>query len=192
MNMLKNTHVDSKRDNIIRASIELFSEKGIEGTSVKEIGSKAGVSDAALYKHFPSKTHLAEIVYVHYMNQYTKVIDHFACIQASFDERLALMTQEIVNMIQEDRFGLLLLGQNHYCLSDTIQNHRQPVMALIDFIHSAVQNGEIPDQNPILSATLIIGAVLQLPFLMDTGLLQTNEQCTNQITVRIRGLLGSI
>lgn len=53
--MNKKTHIDSKKKDILQAAMCLFATKGIDGISVKEIGEAAGVTDAAIYKHFKSK-----------------------------------------------------------------------------------------------------------------------------------------
>ncbi|WP_132878385.1 TetR/AcrR family transcriptional regulator [Tamaricihabitans halophyticus] len=42
-------------DTLLAASIEVMSEHGYHGTSVRDIAHRAGVSPAALYHHFPSK-----------------------------------------------------------------------------------------------------------------------------------------
>lgn len=40
---------------ILRAAVEVMGEDGYEGASVRDMASRAGVSVAALYYHFPSK-----------------------------------------------------------------------------------------------------------------------------------------
>jgi len=40
---------------ILEESLRLFSEKGYEGTSVKDIANAVGVKDSSLYKHYKSK-----------------------------------------------------------------------------------------------------------------------------------------
>lgn len=40
---------------IIEKSLELFSQKGYDWVSVKEIAEAVGIKDSSLYKHFPSK-----------------------------------------------------------------------------------------------------------------------------------------
>ena len=40
---------------IVRATQELFREKGYAGTSMRDIGQRVGLSKASLYSHFPSK-----------------------------------------------------------------------------------------------------------------------------------------
>ena len=46
---------DLRRAEILRASLPLFAQLGLAATSVRAIARAAGVSEALLYKHFPSK-----------------------------------------------------------------------------------------------------------------------------------------
>ena len=48
------------REQILDASLRLFSEKGFARTSVRDIGQAAGITDAAIYYHFASKRDLFE------------------------------------------------------------------------------------------------------------------------------------
>src|SRR5438132_13526109 len=50
----------ARRDMIIAAAIPLFARKGFAGTTTKEIAEAAGVSEALVFKHFPSKAALYE------------------------------------------------------------------------------------------------------------------------------------
>ncbi|HET9610991.1 MAG TPA: TetR/AcrR family transcriptional regulator [Acidimicrobiales bacterium] len=43
---------------ILRAAVEVMGEAGYEGASIRDMASRAGVSVAALYYHFPSKRDL--------------------------------------------------------------------------------------------------------------------------------------
>ncbi len=43
------------KERILDASLDLFSVKGFEGVSVKEIAEVVGIKDSSLYKHFSSK-----------------------------------------------------------------------------------------------------------------------------------------
>lgn len=48
------------RTRIIQAALDLFGRDGFDGTTVKAIAARCGVSDAALYYHFKSKRHILE------------------------------------------------------------------------------------------------------------------------------------
>lgn len=51
----KKMDADERRASILSAAIPLFAAKGLEGVKTREIAEAAGVSEALLYRHFPSK-----------------------------------------------------------------------------------------------------------------------------------------
>ena len=63
----------SKREIIIESAIKLFSNKGFEGTSVREIAADAGVNVAMINYYFESKEKLFESV-VEYRTSFLKGI----------------------------------------------------------------------------------------------------------------------
>jgi AcrR family transcriptional regulator len=54
---MANTRLDSdeRRQAIVNAAIPLFARKGFSGATTRELAEAAGVSEALLYRHFPSK-----------------------------------------------------------------------------------------------------------------------------------------
>jgi len=65
-----------RRQQLIRVAISLFSEKGFRGTTTKEIARAAGVTEAIIFRHFPTKDDL-----------YSAILDYKAN-QLEFDEWL--------------------------------------------------------------------------------------------------------
>ena len=49
---------DQRKQAIVDAVRDVFAEKGFDGTTTRELAKAAGVSEALLYKHFPSKEFL--------------------------------------------------------------------------------------------------------------------------------------
>ncbi|MFB9949511.1 TetR/AcrR family transcriptional regulator [Rhizobium puerariae] len=50
------------RDKLIEVAAAAFAEKGVE-TSLEDIARRAGVGIGTLYRHFPTREHLVEVVY---------------------------------------------------------------------------------------------------------------------------------
>ncbi|MDG1457933.1 MAG: helix-turn-helix domain containing protein [Pseudoprimorskyibacter sp.] len=48
------------RNRILDAALEVFSERGFEDATVRQIAAKVGVSDPAFYAHFKSKKEIFE------------------------------------------------------------------------------------------------------------------------------------
>lgn len=51
---------EERKRSIIKAARPLFARKGFHGTSIREIATAADISEALIYKHFPSKEALYE------------------------------------------------------------------------------------------------------------------------------------
>jgi AcrR family transcriptional regulator len=83
---------DQRKQAIVDAVRDVFAQKGFDGTTTRELAKAAGVSEALLYKHFPSKESL-----------YAAMLD--ACAQgpafAQFNRILALepSTSTLVLMV---------------------------------------------------------------------------------------------
>ena len=49
---------DERRKAIVQAAVPLFARKGFAGTTTRELAEAAGISEALLFRHFPSKQQL--------------------------------------------------------------------------------------------------------------------------------------
>ncbi|MCR8980044.1 TetR/AcrR family transcriptional regulator [Brevibacillus laterosporus] len=189
--MKKKPHADSKKKDILQAAMRLFATKGIDGISVKEIGDAAGVTDAAIYKHFKNKNEVASEVFTQYCNRYTKMIDFYISQSGTFHDRFDCLIDQLVEMHDEDHCGLLLLSQRHDVYQQVAQkNMRQPLDALIDLILQGIESNELPEQDAKLSAVLIIGAFTGLAVSSFQGELPSQlESLASQIKKRLLALL---
>jgi AcrR family transcriptional regulator len=50
----------ANKEKILRVSIELFSEKGYEGVTLREIAARVGIKAASIYNHFRNKEDILE------------------------------------------------------------------------------------------------------------------------------------
>ncbi|MGG4143579.1 TetR/AcrR family transcriptional regulator [Paenibacillus algorifonticola] len=162
--MNKKSHADSKKKDILQAAMLLFATKGVDGVSVKEIGQAAGVTDAAIYKHFKSKDAVALEIFEQDCASYTALIDYYVQKDGSSASRFRQLIDEVLHMHDEDQYGLLLLSQQHelFYTARMEGQLRQPLDALIDFIEQGIERGELPKQNARLSAVMVIGIITQL------------------------------
>lgn len=67
-----------KKECILTAALELFSEKGFHGTAVPEIAQKAGVAAGTIYRYFESKEAVVNAVYRRHKEQLlAAILDDF-------------------------------------------------------------------------------------------------------------------
>lgn len=187
--MRRTTHVDSKRNVILLAAARLFANRGAAGTTVWDIGRAAGVTDAAIYKHFSGKDELAQAVYSMYIDRYVQIISTAAELTGTFQERLDALVAVILRLHEEDRCGLLLLPEA--CRYGAGSHRQTPLEAMATFINTGVAAGELPPQDPRVTAAMFFGAIQQAAAEVETGRLPLGLTDTlPQIQERLRGLLG--
>jgi TetR/AcrR family transcriptional regulator len=60
-------HADERRSQLLDKALEVFSRNGFNGTTTKEIAAAAGVTEAVIFRHFPTKLALYKAVsdYIH-------------------------------------------------------------------------------------------------------------------------------
>ena len=63
------------RERIVEEAFALFSEKGFNAVGIREIGDRAGLTNPALYQHFPSKEALGCEIYRRCYGQLMTAID---------------------------------------------------------------------------------------------------------------------
>jgi AcrR family transcriptional regulator len=51
-----------RQEQILQAAIEVFSQNGFRGTTLRQLAHRAGVSEAMIYYHFPSKEALYDAI----------------------------------------------------------------------------------------------------------------------------------
>lgn len=80
-----------KKDSIINAAWELFSERGVTDVSISEIATKAKVSQVSIYNYFDDKRNLAKEVLASYLDKAIKGYDEILQREIPFSEKLMLI-----------------------------------------------------------------------------------------------------
>ena len=145
-----------------RKALELFVEKGIRETTVRDIAGAVGVAEGTLYRHYASKDALAEALFT---AGYEAFSADLAAVEAGhrlLRDSLPLMIEHACRAFDEDwiRFSYLLLSQHVY-LRQRSAAATSPANVLRDAIEAAMRRGEVPRANSELATAMVLGLVLQ-------------------------------
>jgi AcrR family transcriptional regulator len=95
-----------KKEHIINNAIELFAENGFEGTSIRDLASKAEVNIAMVNYYFGSKDKLFEAMVEYKASYLREKLEEIAADKTKSDiEKMDSVIEEYVNRI---------LSQHHY------------------------------------------------------------------------------
>lgn len=90
--------ITDTRSKIIQCAVELFEKKGYHGTTIQDIGDKAGVSKGAVFHYFQSKS---DILYVIHEKFIDIILEQSDLVLRRVDINAAeKMRQLIINLVQ--------------------------------------------------------------------------------------------
>lgn len=94
---------ESRRDHIMGLAARLFAEKGVASTTVRDIGTAAGILSGSLYYHFDSKESIVKELIRDYL---ARIIESYEVVIAENDEPRACLEGLIrasLEAIERDR-----------------------------------------------------------------------------------------
>jgi AcrR family transcriptional regulator len=102
----------STRHRILQIALSLMSQRGVDGTSMRDLAAAAGLNVASLYHYFPSKRDLLEAVLVEH--GYLPMVPDpspLSAEQAPDTKLVGLLSEMLVAMLDVEDFVRLMLGE---------------------------------------------------------------------------------
>jgi AcrR family transcriptional regulator len=160
---------EERRMQILQLAVSLFSKRGFNGTTTREIAQAAGVSEAMVFRHFATKEEL-----------YSAILDHKACSDSGFDpitvvseavarkddhavfERLAFRALEHHDRDPEFHRLLLHAALDRHELADMFweRNVRRVYEFLGEYVRQRQLDGALIGLNPAVIVRAFIGMVI--------------------------------
>lgn len=157
-----NTH-----DRILEAAIKLFSEKGFNGTTTKEIAERAEVNEALIFRHFSTKRDLYGAIIEKKINEGPGIELLLENHRDSKDDRL-IFTAIATHMFEQCGTDPTFMRLLHFSaleghdLSDMFfSTYVEYVNMLIaDYIDTRIKDGTFKNLNPLYSSKAFIGMII--------------------------------
>lgn len=155
----------TRQAGIIAAAAALFAAKGFQGTTTKEIAKTAGISEALVFKHFPTKRAL----YAAILAEKSPLDDLLAAVDAAAHKR---NDRQVFTLIAGHRIRrhtdstllrlLLFSALEGHALSAMFfrTQHRVFYDYLAGYIERRIRDGAFRRMDPLLAARSFIGMVV--------------------------------
>ena len=163
------------KQEILEASLDLFSVKGYEATSISQIANAVGIRKASLYSHFENKQAILDALVKDVLDQYA---ERSIFAKADWDE---YDDAEDKSALTPDAAAQMILGQIRYILHDphiskarkmlameqfrnaelaklqTKQNYTDVMRYFTGLVKHLIRNGILADEDPeIMAAQLCL------------------------------------
>jgi AcrR family transcriptional regulator len=168
----------TKRDEILRAALELFSERTFEGTPVPLVAHRARSGTGTIYRHFESKQALANAVYRSCRRTMRDSLERAVPSGVSVREEFSSVWRALWEFAARHREGFRFLELHHHAnyLDERSRTASDEVFArLEDFIRQGQHREVIARVPPATLIAMLFGAFVGLVKEADQGRVKLDD-----------------
>ena len=149
-------------DRIKQAALRLVVERGVGGTTIRDLAEMAEVSEGALYRHYATKEDLLRDLFKEHYAAFARRIALLQGQEKDFRAKLRAIVRDTCRLFDEDpvAYRFLLLAQ-HEAMRLFPPGPDSPVPVLRQMIAAAIRSGEIKFKNADLGAAMTLGLMVQ-------------------------------
>ncbi|MGI8332152.1 TetR/AcrR family transcriptional regulator [Actinomadura scrupuli] len=154
--------LNASRARILSAALEIVAEHGYAGCSVAAVADRAGVATGSVYRHFPGKADLVAEVFRTASQREVDAVVRAGLLEGTAGERIASAIETFAGRaLRSPRMAYALLAEPVDLAVDAerLVFRREYARVFATFVRSGVESGELPEQDPELSATALVGAI---------------------------------
>ncbi len=111
-------HAHSKLQHILRHAARVFSEKGFEGASIRDISRSSGVSLSSLYYYFESKQKLLYLIQIHAFSSILKRLERRLTGLDDPEDRLRVLVSNHIDYFLRHPMEMKVLAHEDQALDD--------------------------------------------------------------------------
>lgn len=174
MVMVHRFSAQDRRNQILDVATQLFARQGFEGTTTRAIAERAGVNEAIIFRHFPSK----ELLYRAVIEKNVRESGHASSIRAilerdgdlreSMIEIAASLLRSRISNPTLTRLFLYSALEGHDLSNQFLRSYiMQSVTNLTEFLRSRMERGVIRRGNALLMARGFFGMLTHYVLLHD-------------------------
>jgi AcrR family transcriptional regulator len=160
------------KQGLVDAAVRLVARAGPEGVTVREITEAAGVTEAALYRHFRSKSEMYLEIYEAVLEDMIREKTSILAAPGSTREKLHAWVR--ASYATYDRnpaaFTFVLLCPPELPVRSTKRRRRQSEL-LLGLLRGARARGELRDMDPEVLLSHFVGVMLSIPARINEGAL---------------------
>ncbi|HZB49576.1 MAG TPA: TetR/AcrR family transcriptional regulator [Mycobacteriales bacterium] len=183
------------RDGLLRVAVEVFNERGYDGTSMEDLAARLGITKSSIYHHVPGKTELLRLAVDRALDALFAVTAEPAATRGPAIDRLEHVVRRSVEvLVAELPYVTLLLRVrgNTPVERAALRRRRDFDRVVSGLVADAARAGDVrPDVDPALTSRLLFGLVNSLTeWYRPDGGLTAKELADAVVTTAFHGLRG--
>lgn len=198
---LDQSDLSAKQQAVLRASLELFSQKGFDRTSTRDIADRAAVSEGTVYKQFKTKDGILKAILEPFIHQVLPkavtefIVDMSQSTTPTIDEFLEIAVKNRMQFALDNRQQLRILLQEITRDANLVSLISKEAVNIINsplgnFIRKYQEDGQLVDWPLQRIIQYIFGTVLTylLPKVLAGGELDIDKASKETVEFVMGGL----
>jgi AcrR family transcriptional regulator len=173
-------------DTVLAIAVEVFNERGFDGTSMEELSRRLGISKSAIYHHVQGKEALLGLALDHALAGLEQAAAEVRAAPGPAVERLESLLRRSVEVLVErlPYVTLLLRVRGNSATERQALTRRRRIDRLVaELVEQAVRDGDLSgDVDPAVVARLLFGLVNSLTEWLKPGSRHTADELAGIIT----------
>ncbi len=157
---------DSSKARIFREAVTLFSQKGYNGVSMRELSQRTGLSKPTIYYHFGNKEGIYKTLVETVLRFNTQLFEDIIREEMSYKEKMITLARlrfrQVTDYPELAKFFLVLFTQPEKLpfLEKYVDEAMKRRKLLIDLLKEGIASGEFgPRAKPEMAAELFVAAI---------------------------------
>jgi len=174
----------NKREQILRAALALFAERGFDATTVPAIAEEAGVGAGTIYRYFENKEALVNDLFQECVKRFSEMVTRDYPGSVHPREQFRHLFRRMVQYAKDDLHAFHFL-ETHSSARYLDENSRECFRQLMGFLHAFIDQGKqrgiirpLPSQALI---AIVYGAFVGLFKLIRKGELDETPELLDEI-----------
>lgn len=153
--------LDAQAGAIVHAAARVLSERGFAGLSMAAVAAEAGVATGTVYKNFSGKTELVTAVFRDVVTREVAAVAAAGAEGTSVERVTAAVETFAGRALKNPKLAYVLLAEPVDAAVDTerLRFRRAFADTFESAVAEGVANGQLPPQDPRISAAALVGAI---------------------------------
>ncbi|MBF6172688.1 TetR/AcrR family transcriptional regulator [Nocardia blacklockiae] len=182
--------LDAQAGAIVHAAARVLSARGFSGLSMAAVAAEAGVATGTVYKNFSGKTELITAVFRDVVTREVAAVAAAGAEGTAVERVTAAVETFAGRALKNPKLAYVLLAEPVDAAVDTerLRFRRAFAETFESAVAEGVANGQLPPQNPRISAAALVGAIGEVLVGPLAEALQSESVVPELVTFALRAL----
>jgi AcrR family transcriptional regulator len=150
-------------ESVLQAAVEVFNERGYDGTSMEDLSKRLGIAKSAIYHHVSGKEELLRLALDRALDGWSEAAEQARQLDAPAIVRLEMLVRATVAVLQSQHpyVALLLRVRGNTQVERAALERRRSFDRLVaSLVEEAERDGDVrADVDPKVTARLLSGLI---------------------------------